>query len=158
MSRRRGMGRRRTTARAELSRTVAAKKPKELSASGRLSDLVAFASSREMRRWLLAGSILVLLVSPAAAQTPADKVIRGFAGMTTAFLEIPGNMVRESDARGPAVGIPLGFAKGCGMIVPRVLVGVWEFLTAPFALPDYQPILEPEYPWSYFEGKGSPRR
>jgi hypothetical protein len=39
-----------------------------------------------------------------------------------------------------------------------VLVGVWEFLTAPFALPDYQPILEPEYPWSYFEGKGSPRR
>src|SRR5262249_1877258 len=88
----------------------------------------------------------------------ADKVIRGFAGMTTAFLEIPGNMVRESDARGPAVGIPLGFAKGCGMIVPRVLVGVWEFMTAPFALPDYQPILEPEYPWSYFEGRGRPRR
>jgi putative exosortase-associated protein (TIGR04073 family) len=111
-----------------------------------------------MRRRLLACSILVLLVSPAAAQTPADKAIRGFAGMTTAFLEIPGNMVRESDARGPAVGIPLGFVKGCGMIVPRVLVGTWEFLTAPFALPDYQPILEPEYPWSYFEGRGPPRR
>jgi len=32
-------------------------------------------------------------------------------------------------------------------------VGVWEFISAPFPLPaGYQPILSPEYPWSYFEG------
>jgi putative exosortase-associated protein (TIGR04073 family) len=95
--------------------------------------------------------MLVLVASPVAAQTAADKFLRGFAGMTTAFLEVPGNMVRESDERGAAVGIPLGFAKGLGMIVPRVLVGVWEFVSAPFPVPaGYQPILEPEYPWSYF--------
>jgi hypothetical protein len=39
------------------------------------------------------------------------------------------------------------------MIVPRVLVGVWEFVTAPFPVPEgYKPILKPEYPWDYFDG------
>jgi hypothetical protein len=53
--------------------------------------------------------------------------------MTTAFLEVPGNMVRETDERGAADGIPLGF----------------------------RPIIEPEFPWSYFSDStaaGSIRR
>jgi hypothetical protein len=38
------------------------------------------------------------------------------------------------------------------MIIPRVLVGVWEFVSAPFEVPaGYKPILEPEFPWSYFD-------
>jgi putative exosortase-associated protein (TIGR04073 family) len=65
---------------------------------------------------------------------------------------------RSADERGAAAGIPLGFAKGLGMIVPRVLVGVWEFVSAPFPVPaGCQPILEPEYPWSYFETRGTRR-
>jgi putative exosortase-associated protein (TIGR04073 family) len=104
-------------------------------------------------------ALLVALASPAAAQTAPRKFLRGLAGMTTAFLEVPGNMVYESDVRGPATGIPLGFAKGLGMIIPRVLVGVWEFVSAPFPVPEgYEPILEPEYPWSYFEGAPRHRR
>ena len=78
---------------------------------------------------------LVLTVVPAHAQTAARKVGRGLAAMTTCFLEVPGNMVAETHAHGPAEGIPLGFAKGLGMIVPRVLVGVYEFLSAPFPFP-----------------------
>jgi putative exosortase-associated protein (TIGR04073 family) len=105
-------------------------------------------------RTALAVVVLVSLAAPAGAQTAARKFVRGLAGMTTAFLEVPGNMVAESDARGPAEGIPLGFAKGLGMIVPRVLVGVWEFLSAPFEFPPgYRPILRPEFPWGYFEGQ-----
>jgi putative exosortase-associated protein (TIGR04073 family) len=74
--------------------------------------------------------------------------------MTTAFLEVPGNMVEQSQKRGMAEGLPVGFAIGLGMIVPRVLVGVYEFVTAPFPVPaNYEPILEPEFPWSYFEGR-----
>ena len=66
-------------------------------------------------------------------------------------------MVEETDRRGPAGGIPLGFAIGCGMIVPRVLVGVYEFLSAPFPFPkNYEPILQPEFPWGYFEGTSAP--
>ena len=109
--------------------------------------------------------VLVLLVlglvavQPAGAQTAARKFGRGLAGMTTAFLELPGNMVSETRARGPAEGIPLGFAKGLGMIVPRTLVGVWEFLSAPFPLPaGFRPILEPEFPWSHFESDGGHTR
>lgn len=114
-----------------------------------------------MTRWLVTGTLMVLLASPAGAQTAGDKLVRGFAGMTAAFLEVPGNMVRETDRHGAGVGIPLGFAKGLGMIVPRVLVGVFETITSPFPVPaGYQPILEPEFPWSYFEERAAapPRR
>jgi putative exosortase-associated protein (TIGR04073 family) len=96
---------------------------------------------------------LVLKGSPAGADTAADKFGRGLAGMTTAFLEVPGNMVADTRHYGPAEGLPLGFAKGLGMIVPRTLVGVYEFVSAPFPAPSgYRPVLQPEYPWSYFQG------
>lgn len=100
----------------------------------------------------LAVLIIVLALSAAAdAQTAARKFGRGLAGMTTAFLEVPGNMVEQTRKRGAAEGVPLGFAIGLGMIVPRVLVGVYEFITAPFpAPPGYRPILQPEFPWDYF--------
>lgn len=100
-----------------------------------------------------------LTASPAAADhsrgeqyTASDKFVRGLAGMTTSFLEVPGNMVAETDERGAAEGLPIGFAKGLGMIVVRTPVGVYEFLSAPFPAPDgYRPIIRPEYPWSYFD-------
>ena len=97
---------------------------------------------------------LLLVAAPADAQTAGRKFLRGLAGMTTAFLEVPGNMVAETRTRGAAEGIPFGFAKGLGMIIPRVFVGVWEFLSAPFpAPPDFRPIIEPEFPWGYFESQ-----
>ena len=97
---------------------------------------------------------LLLVAAPANAQTAGRKFLRGLAGMTTAFLEVPGNMVAETRTRGAAEGIPFGFAKGLGMIIPRVFVGVWEFLSAPFpAPPDFRPIIEPEFPWGYFESQ-----
>jgi hypothetical protein len=36
--------------------------------------------------------------------------------------------------------------------VVRPLVGVYELVTAPFPVPaGYRPILQPEYPWGYFD-------
>src|SRR5262245_3287151 len=91
-----------------------------------------------------------LLASPAGAQSAADKLGRGVAGMTTGILELPGNMIAETDERGAAEGVPIGFAKGLGMVVARELVGVYEFLTAPLAVPHgYRPVLKPDYPWDY---------
>lgn len=94
---------------------------------------------------------LLLAVAPAAnAQTAAEKFGRGLAGMTCGFLEIPGNIVKETREKG-AIGFPLGLAYGLGMTVTRELVGVYEFVTAPFPVPaGFQPILSPEYPWGYF--------
>lgn len=102
--------------------------------------------------------LLVLGAAPANAQTALRKLGRGLAGMTTSFLEFPGNIVAETRDQGPAVGIPLGFAKGLGMIVARTLVGVYEFVTAPIPAPsDYRPLLRPEFPWGYFEEGSSSR-
>lgn len=115
-----------------------------------------------MVKGLVVASIALVFAFSSAvdAQSAPRKAGRGLAGMTTAFLEIPGNMVAESDRRGPGVGIPVGFAIGCGMIVPRVLVGVYEFVSAPIPVPaGYRPILSPEYPWDYFDpGYGQRRR
>jgi putative exosortase-associated protein (TIGR04073 family) len=95
---------------------------------------------------------LGIFISAADAENAPRKFGRGLAGMTLSILEVPGNMVDQTRKRGAAEGVPLGFAIGLGMIVPRTLVGVYEFLTAPFPIPaGYQPILHPEFPWGYFQ-------
>jgi putative exosortase-associated protein (TIGR04073 family) len=103
---------------------------------------------------LVATALCVALPAPAEAQTAARKAGRGLAGMTTSWLEIPGHMVAESRKSGGA-GVPLGFVKGLGAVVPRTLVGVWEFVTCPFPWPaGYKPIMQPEFPWDHFDDRG----
>lgn len=101
---------------------------------------------------LVACLVAMALTAPAAhAQTASEKFGRGLAGMTCGFLEVPGNIVEQTDKRG-AIGVPIGLFYGVGMLVTRELVGVYEFLTAPFPVPEgYRPILKPEYPWDYFK-------
>jgi putative exosortase-associated protein (TIGR04073 family) len=103
------------------------------------------------------GALSTPALGQATEYTPARKFGRGVAAMTTGFLEIPGNMVAETREHGAGAGIPLGFVFGLGKLVVRELVGVYEFLSAPFEAPaGFRPIIEPEFPWSYFEdGSGS---
>jgi putative exosortase-associated protein (TIGR04073 family) len=101
---------------------------------------------------LLVGILSTPALGQAVEYTAARKAGRGLAAMTTSFLEVPGNMVAESRERGPGMGMPLGFVFGLGKIVVRVLVGVYEFVSSPFEAPaGFEPIIEPEFPWSYFE-------
>ncbi len=86
-----------------------------------------------------------------SADTPLEKAGRGLAAMTTPFLEIPGNIMETTRREGAPAGWTAGFAKGLGMAILRPPIGVYELLTAPIAAPaNFEPILEPEYPWSYF--------
>ena len=104
------------------------------------------------KRLLVIGAAALLLSATSAVQadTAAQKFGRGLAGMTCGFLELPGNIVKETNRDGIA-GFPNGFAKGVGMIVTRELVGVYEFISAPFPIPaGFKPVIQPEYPWSYF--------
>ena len=84
--------------------------------------------------------------------TPARKVGRGFANTTLGVLAIPGQMVEQTEERGAAIGLPLGFVMGLGWFVATEAVGIWEILTCPFEFPKgYRPIIDPEFPWEYFE-------
>jgi len=94
---------------------------------------------------------ILAFTSPAGAQTAARKFGRGLADMTTGVLELPGNTVVEAKKHG-AAGVPIGVAKGLGMIVSRELVGAYEVVSAPFPVPPgFRPPIQPEFPWSYFE-------
>ncbi len=105
------------------------------------------------------GILSTPVLSQAVEYTAARKAGLGLAAMTVGFLEIPGNMVAESRERGAGAGIPLGFVFGLGKLVVRELVGVYEFVSCPFEAPaDFQPIIEPEFPWSYFEESSVPAR
>ena len=122
-----------------------------------------------MKRTVIIAGLLALLIVPVSGHAYTDtrdhdseedtaigKFGRGLAAMTTGVLELPGNIVAETRERNPAVGMTLGFAKGIGMIPVRELVGVFNFVTAPIEVPSgYRPILNPEYPWQYFDGARS---
>lgn len=110
------------------------------------------ATSRLAALALLGAALALPAVADAQRYTAGRKFGRGLAAMTCGFLELPGNVVKTSRERGVGWGVTLGFAEGLGRIVVRELVGVYEFVTAPFeAPPGYRPILQPEYPWGYFE-------
>lgn len=92
-----------------------------------------------------------LSFSNANAHSSAQKLGRGLAGLTCGFLELPGNIIHETRNQGP-LGVPVGFALGIGKMLTRELVGVYEVISSPFPVPPaYRPILQPEYPWDYFD-------
>lgn len=94
----------------------------------------------------------VAMAAPKSRFTPARKVGRGFANTILGFLAIPGQMTVQTRERGPATGLLIGFGMGLGWFVASEVLGVYEILSCPFeAPPGYKPILEPEFPWQYFE-------
>src|SRR5262249_10823758 len=106
---------------------------------------------------LLAALVGLVAATASSADTAWHKAGRGLAAITTPFLELPGNIAETVRRDGPLTGWTMGVAKGIGMSVVRPIVGVYEIASAPWPAPArYEPILAPEYPWSYFgEGDSS---
>ena len=78
-----------------------------------------------------------------------EKLQHGFAGIAFGFLEVPGTIVEQTQENGPWVGFAMGLTHGFGRFLTRELVGVYQVITAPFALPSA--VQEPEFPWGYFD-------
>lgn len=94
----------------------------------------------------------VAIAAPKSRYTSARKVGRGFANTILGFLAIPGQMTVQTRERGPATGLLIGFGMGLGWFVASEVIGVYEILSCPFeAPPGYKPIIEPEFPWQYFD-------
>lgn len=118
-------------------------------------------NSRKTVLWsaLLGVAVFAVTVAmPARADDMGTKACRGLAGVTLGFLELPGNMVDISNNKGVLLGCSEGFLKGLVMIPLREMVGTYEVLTFPFEIEKgYQPVLPPEYPWSYFGAADRPK-
>jgi len=93
--------------------------------------------------------IVVSMVCSASALAADDannamtKLGRGLLNIVDAVTEIPGTIVRESNAEGAAVGLTKGTIVGVVNTVVRAVVGVYEVATFPLPIPaDYEPILD----------------
>jgi len=113
-----------------------------------------FTSHDLFRCLAITAALSVGLAGAATAQemTATRKAGRGLAGLTLGILELPGNMTQEWKNDGPLQGLTVGLAMGIVKVPARTLLGAYELVTAPFALPaGYEPLLAPEYSWQYFQ-------
>lgn len=95
----------------------------------------------------------------AAARTPETeeegagakmmkKAIRG--GQNLAFgvvTDVPRTVYYESREHGPLYGVPIGLFKGIGLGLVRTGVGLYELLTFPLPVNDYEPVVLPALPF-----------
>jgi putative exosortase-associated protein (TIGR04073 family) len=117
-------------------------------------------TTRSVRGSLAALAAICAMGTPMVSQadTAMEKAGRGLAAIFTPFLEIPGNIITTTHREGAAAGWTEGLAIGLGKFILRPPIGVYELVTAPIPAPaNFEPIMEPEYPWSYF-GRGDDTR
>jgi len=94
----------------------------------------------------------------AQAEGRMDKLKRGLAGMALGGVEVPATLCEECRHEGWPMGVTVGFFKAVGNFAAREVLGVFEFVTAPFPWPDeqYKPYMEPAYPWDRFSSVKEP--
>jgi putative exosortase-associated protein (TIGR04073 family) len=77
----------------------------------------------------------------------STKLLRGLVNVVTAPAEWPKQMYRCTRDEG-AVGVPIGFFKGLGMLVYRAGFGAVEAVTFLVPAPGcYDPLTDPAYVW-----------
>lgn len=115
----------------------------------------------KLSRLLIAGVVAASVwfsTTPAQAEGRMDKLKRGLAGMALGGVEVPATLCEECRNEGWPLGISVGFFKAVGNFAAREVLGVLEFVTAPFPWPDdqYKPVFEPAYPWDRFSSVKDP--
>jgi len=77
--------------------------------------------------------------------TSRTKLQRGLTNSVTGWLELPYNVFSEVvfGTRTPFVGLVTGVVLGTGKTIQRTGIGLFE--TATFYIPNYDPIMKPEF-------------
>lgn len=92
---------------------------------------------------VLAFSGTAFAAETVAENNPMTKLGRGVLNIFDAVVEIPGTMIRDTEADGIASGVTKGTVMGVINTVVRALVGVYEVATFPVPIPEgYGPILD----------------
>jgi len=122
------------------------------------------------RRWLIGAGVALVLwqpAGPALAQeakasnaavpkteeegTPGKmlkKAIRGGQNLVFGIVtDVPRTVYYESREHGALYGVPIGLFKGIGVGAIRTAVGLYELLTFPLPVNDYEPLVQPEFPF-----------
>lgn len=107
-------------------------------------------------KWIavVVGISLVLGASAADAATPGPmkKGARGAVNTLTGWLEVPGQVVRTTEAEGSLAAVSTGLVRGLWAGARRTVVGLYELFTC--VVPNYPrqqvrdpyaPIIEPEF-------------
>lgn len=117
------------------------------------------------RRWAIVLGVAAVLCHAAVpalareARTPkteeegaggkmVKKAVRG--GQNLAFgivTDVPRTIYYESRDNGPLYGVPIGLFKGLGLGLVRTGVGLYELLTFPLPVNDYEPVVLPAIPF-----------
>lgn len=101
--------------------------------------------------------ILFLLFSSSAfsaemepAGTPLRKLQRGFLNIALSPMEISHEIRRDKKREDFIPGWVTGLGRGVSFAAGRALVGAYEMLSFPIALPAaYEPVVLPEFAWEH---------
>ncbi|MDP1557998.1 MAG: exosortase system-associated protein, TIGR04073 family [Nitrosomonas sp.] len=79
--------------------------------------------------------------------TAGEKVATGIANMVTGFIELPKNIILDSEKEGIPYGLTVGVISGVMHTVGRTVVGAFDVIT--FMIPT-GPSVYPHYVWENF--------
>ena len=101
----------------------------------------------------LCAALFLSMAMPVLADTAAQKAVRGLANLGCGIVALPGEIYATWQKDGPALAWSAGLGAGLGMVVARTMVGFFELTTSPAPWPkeDFAPLIEPPFPWSYFQ-------
>jgi len=101
------------------------------------------------KKMFILSMVFVLFSFSASAQdyNALSKLSRGLANITLGAFEIPRQMIKVNQEKGPIsgdiAGLFWGPLKGLCFFVGRTVIGAYEVAT--FVAPSYEPIVEPEF-------------
>lgn len=86
------------------------------------------------------------------AQDPIHKAGRGVVNVLTGWIELPKQVHLGAQEDNPVVGLGMGAAKGVGLTILRMGVGLYEAVTCPVGFPNqfgspYEDMELPDYAW-----------